>query len=304
MNIAYCDFLADRIRKNGVYQDDLIPQGVFDSPQGLEEGFSVDKKYYFSRADLANFFHAGRAYGLAKSQGEKNRWDNGFCQSIGGYPEGSIIRNENGARMISRKANNFATMPSDGKPDANWGSVLPRQGFLEYRFNDDNHVWNTTSNTLTFEAPIFTTSTVIVIPFSPQKYGWAKNTEGGLLSMDYFYWPRYVTSRSWQWHDKFALDGEGEFSMKISQFSDIYDNDEHGDEYVEMLHSYEAPNGGRVRVPPKTIPVKVGNTYYIYLEYKNGRCQRGTDSGGNYYRYDGSSLNWRYVFRDLRQPSL
>lgn len=220
---------------------------------------------YVSLSDLHNIFGIGISYGQAKLHGWTARWDYDFCNAIGGYPRGSILRNAKGKKMVSRYGDNNEPMPEDGE-SFSWAKCEPEPFF----YIDDS------------EVPAYRTRDLmtldIAMPAQPATFkklatSWTQE-HNEIKIFSYTFETQTLSSRI------IALDicKTGNMKLKLSKFSDIYTNKKHEDSYIEVLTSntYELPISEsstktvRLRVPHKVVPLKAGIQYYLYLEYENG----------------------------------
>lgn len=327
MTAKFCNLLRDQlislpfssneiVESSPVFQKDR--NGVFNLYGGFGPKYEYPKwNYapyqhevgaYATLDDLRNLFTIGIEHGRQKAIGWKNRWDANFCNSIGGYPGGSIVYTDDGVRMFSRKtvSGNYAKPPSDGKTNENWVNSDARPDFSPgFDFSDiisfDEGVREKIPTTPT-------TTKFIAATISPGIWiGGLNNT----ISMFVFtYLASFRTNKGYE----VAIDlcSEGHMSMKLSPFNDIYTNPKHKDEYIEVLSCtnmqvkpYKDMGitwSTQIRAPHKAIPINHKNTLYLYLEYENG-CMYKYDSTSSYLTGRGGFRIYR-TGRILRWPYL
>lgn len=303
MTAKFCNLLRDQLislpfssneigESSPVFQKDRY--GVFN----LYDGFGTKYEYpkwnyapyqhevgaYATLDDLRDIFTIGIEHGRQKAIGWKNRWDANFCNSIGGYPGGSIVYTDDGVRMFSRKtvSGNYAKPPADGKTNENWVTSDARPYFYPgFDF------WDAISfdEGVRKKIPTTPTTTKFIAATIPPL--------GGNISGDEMLVFTYLAFFSTKKGSSVAIDlcSKGHMSMKLSPFNDIYTNAKHKDEYIEVLSCTNMQvkpykDSGitwskQIRSPHKAIPRNPKGALYLYLEYENG-CMYEYDSTSDY----------------------
>lgn len=324
MTAKFCNLLRDQLislpfssneigESSPVFQKDR--NGVFN----LYGGFGPKYEYpkwdyapyqhevgaYATLDDLRNLFTIGIEHGRQKAIGWKNRWDANFCNSIGGYPGGSIVYTDDGVRMFSRKtgSGNYAKPPSDGKTNENWVNSDARPVFAP-GFDS----WDAISFDEGVRKKIPTTPTTtkfIAATISPANNHVYRGDEMQVFT----YMASFGTNKGYS--VSIDLCSEGHMSMKLSPFNDIYTNPKHKDEYIEVLSCTNVHlnpkdigmfGSTQIRAPHKAIPINHKNTLYLYLEYENG-CMYEYDGTSDYLTGRGSIVIYE-TRRMLRWPYL
>ena len=288
MTLANCDELVDFFCNNSAFSVGLTgnrgSSNVINDNNGAssivycKHGF--DERYekpeskggrYVTLSDLRNMFTIGVEHGRNKILGWKNRYNSAFAAAIGGYPRGSIVRTNDGIRMISRIPNNNSALPEDGESNNYWKKVIPTKWLSEVNTKVGYSLYTSIRLKKTIPSwsnmgSMHTKFNEIVAEFTPD---WST----GLVIFTYACYCEN-TKKQYLYGN---LDCAGSMSMKISKYSDILTNPDHADDYIEVLHSdsytiEDIPGIGfpvkcRRRKPHQAIPLKPGVKYYIYLEY-------------------------------------
>lgn len=290
MTSGYCDSLADFMRSCPTYQDGIVdnPYSSVFSRVGnnvyqCRDGFGAKYELphsgggrYATLGDVRNIFNVGIEHGIRKAYGIKSKWDKDFCAAIGGYPKGSIIYTDSGKRMISRKGNNTSQIPEDGTTDANWteDNATPR-------FGNGYDLWSSIKMLPGVVLPQEETTTwMLIATIEP-----SQSRGIGFDNLTFTYNAHFGTSDGYL--VTLPLCYAGHMSLKVSPYADIYTNDKHETDYIEVLSAtrYELPyrtytnyKGQEVemtlpkviKAPQKTIPLSRDKTHYIFIEYENG----------------------------------
>lgn len=307
MTLDFCNRCASELEQNPLvqnginysssYSDVFSPldsRGVVTCSKGFDERY--EKPYtaggkYATLTDFKNLFSIGQTYGKAKLLGWKPRWDSDFCEAIGGYPKGSILRAVDGTKMISRIGDNMEELPADALTTDEW----KRMGCVP-QFNipkGEGGQWARDGRAYEVSIP--------ELPVTPgggtwkQLVGTMNCEESHLAICSYLY---NAVNRTAQKDYSVFLDlcVQGDMVLKVSQYPDIYTNEDHSDEYIELLHAQTINLQGdedwpesykptlHLRNPHKVVPFKKGVTYYFYLEYDRGCASDGAGLSPLLYR--------------------
>lgn len=266
------------------YPDGHSLAGIVDCSKGFDSRYEVPKSRggrYPTLTDLKNIFSVGVSHGIRKAYGMVPTWDEKFCKAIGGYPAGVVLWDGNGNKFLSKHQNNMQPVPTDGKSNNYWKLVKPTPAFAHFvRYpSPDIHVskgigLNPSYMWIDTKLPLEpTTKNIMVKQFT------SEDIDASIIvftnSID-------VTPRpNWVVPDHLALTnpirpGVSSFSLKVSPYPDIYENEDHKDAYIEAYSqsSYleNIPNKTLqwgYRSPHKLIPLAPNTTYYLYMEFVN-----------------------------------
>ena len=314
MTLEFCNELARQIAEAPNLQDDIDCSSLYsdvfqkvgntsmvDCQNGFDSRYEVPASRggkYVTLSDLRNIFHIGIEHGKKKIAGWRARWDEEFCNAIGGYPIGSILRTQSGIRMISRVGDNKTKVPEDGKTISEWKRCEPTALFGDDYYRYRNGI------SIIGELPIRpVTESRLIATYHCEQSQLAIFTYQYLCAT-----PRGAVAMS------LCKNGNNDSSMrlKMSQYPDIYTNEEHSDDYIELLcHQVVRPDESwphwlktwmDFRSPHKVVPLKAGVTYYFFIEYENGCANTNNWAGEINWRT--AKLLYHSIYRKLAWPRI
>lgn len=318
MTIFGCDVMAEDLAayKNSTTEIDLGSgysdvfsrneyTGILSCQKGFDERYQMPAHKggkYVTRTDLNALMNIGIMHGQAKIHGWKPRWDSDFCSCIGGYPKGSILRSDDGIRMISREGHNTQPVPEDGKSNDYWQRCTATPKFRSNISYDLNPYGRGNFNTIDLDVMLPrtpTTSRQLVATF---------DGTGGLVIFAY----KLITITKSHKTGIYELCQEGNMTVKLSKYPDIYTEPTHADAYVEVLHTarYTVPRSKyetityAVKSPHKVVPLKKGTRYYLYIEYENGHAEYNSRDGGPILEPPYAKLMVWEIGRGLEWPTI
>lgn len=239
---------------------------LYEADAGFGEKYEVPASKggrYMNLTDIRMMYYLGTEYAKKRLIGMKPVWDRSFCQAIGGYPEGAILRHPSGRKMVSRKSKNTDAMPNEYKTTDGWAMVKPTQGF---RGIADHFLYPQ----LNFQPPIVTTTQTYVVPMDIQYKG-------------VYSFPMMFFAQNQFWWES-DLCEEGNVTLRISKYNDVLTNQSHSGNYVTAgkIITYDIPRQKK-RKFFDPVPLVPGR-YYAYIEYDNARATGNAPVGGPYTR--------------------
>lgn len=239
-----------------------------------------DGGFYPTRQDLNNLFHIGIDHGKLRSFGMAAKWDQTVSTMLDGYPFKSILYDDDGNRFISRLNNNKNPLPKAGETSNAWVPIKPIPSFM-VKSNRSSPKWNRTDFNpsiikLDVGLPLdITTTKMMVKKFTGADLGFS----GILFFTD-------CLSMKWNYYQSIVnLDppyveenvvSKASFSIKLSLYPDIYDNEDHVDSFIEIFSKSKyykrVPNKSltwEYRSPHMMVPISLNTTYYLYMEFEN-----------------------------------
>ena len=256
--------------------------------QGFDERYgkpASEGGQYPVRQDLNNIFHIGVDHGKFRSFGMPNLWDSSVSSILDGCPYKCIVYDEDGNRFISRFGGNKNPLPKKGEKSTAWVPIKPIPSFM-HKTNRNSPKWNRLDlnpsyMSLDVDLPLETTTTKLLVKkFTGKDLGFS-----GVMI--------FVDALSTNYHRNEAIATlepptqienyevtRASFSMKLSPYSDIYENDDHADSFIEVFsksqYYKQIPNKSiywDYRSPHILVPISLNTTYYLYMEFENA-CLR------------------------------
>ena len=256
-----------------------ISTGIYDCSKGFDiryEKRASDGGRYPTLVDFRNLFTVGIDYGKQRAMGIRARWNPSFSNSIGGYPKGSVVRDSDGRKYLSRIENNTNLLPTTGKSNSGWNRVLPKPKFIGNDINTHATGFDfdkTPKTTIAFirldeELPTEPVTTKMKIAsfsgaqLSSDMNGGTFECSGMLVFSDVVCWgplnPQmpYARKRGWlaasYWGVVNGQTGDDvinrgstttkfSYSLKLSPYPDLYTNPDHENQYIEVLSNYRVP---------------------------------------------------------------
>ena len=236
---------------------------AYEHPRSWDDGSGKPSGRYMNLTDIRMMYYLGTEYAKKRLIGMKPVWDRSFCQAIGGYPNGAILRHPSGRKMVSRRSKNTDAMPDEYKTTDGWAVVKPAQGF---RGIADHFLYPQ----LNFQPPIVTTTQTYVVPMDIQFKG-------------VYSFPMMFCAQNQFWWES-DLCEEGNVTLRISKYNDVLTNQSHSGNYVTAgkIITYDIPRQKK-RKFFDPVPLVPGR-YYAYIEYDNARATDRGAIGGPYTR--------------------
>ena len=306
-----CDILADRLAEVGrvgtevdtsspYYGQDGEKYNVFSKEttragkefiacsRGFSRYFGVPASeggQYPTRQDLNNIFHIGVDHGKMRTFGMPNLWSPIVNEILEGYPYKSIVYDDNGNRFISKADGNKNPLPKEGETSKTWVPIKPIPSFMR-KTSLETPKWNRIDFNpyhfkLDVQLPLESATTKMMVrKFTGEELGFS----GIMFFADALYISGLsnkcpnIASIEPPYTSEEGVTTKSSFSMKLSPYPDIYDNEEHSESFIEVLSRskyYNKPKGKNVnyeweyRSQHKMVPISLHTTYYLYMEFEN-----------------------------------
>jgi hypothetical protein len=252
--------------------------------QGFDERYekpASEGGQYPTRQDFNNIFHIGVDHGKFRSFGMPNLWDASVSSTLDGYPFKSIVYDEDGNRFISRVNGNKQPLPKKGEKSNYWVPIKPIPSFM-HKVMRSSPKWNRLDIQVSYmnldvDLPLKTTTTKLLVKkFTGRDLGFSGvMVFVDALATDYNRYEAIAELDPPTLIENYEVT-RASFSMKLSQYPDIYENEDHADSFIEVFsksqYYKQVPNKSiywDYRSPHILVPISLDTTYYLYMEFEN-----------------------------------